>query len=881
MISWLLIISLLCLKVRSGNGQEKGVSHCGPQNMTLSSSDQKLLLTWEDEPSCSALKDAVVYELLVLIADKQEHHDNVVVTHDQTGSTHSWNWTSYLPLECATHSVWLRSRYNNQTSPWVKEKALPENQRSKRFEVYPRDGAFEAGSTATFCCILPAGERFHKMYLSGYNGVNMRSTRISNQTYALTLNLNEASNVCIDVKCKTNRTTYGACAFVGYPPGDKDLQCETQDLKSVECRWTVGRNTQFWSRTKYQLQGSPCPDGSKGRCSLKMLVKAGETNWTLTASNRLGTVELHDRADLTKRVRMFAPEEVTASTINSRNVSLKWRWTVDEYEHLNLTCEVQGVHGETSSTSKTSGVGLNAAVLTDLMPNWTYEVTVRCRTETWRWGNWSRGLDFHTKGDVPDALDVWMQMKENQVVVVWKMPLTNQSHGEITDYEVTWANTTTRVPPSEHSLTLRLDTSEEHNITVTAWNINGSSSPSTVTTPNISPDGTRVNSSWITGSNGSFMLSWPVSPASSCGYIIDWCPTLDCQTVDWIKVPANSTNVTIFSKSFRDGLRYSLSIYACTEGAPVLLERREGYVREIRIEEKLFKSLEVKQQEMDAEVSWEKIPVRQQPAFIRGFTLYYWNKDNTVFNVSTDDPEATSLTARNLEITSYTFMVAARTALGECGNSSIIVTLNSLTDDLFKSIFIALGLVLGLLTLTTVLCYRNWACIKYKVYPPIPKPVLMDNWLTSAVHLDLRREADVSVIPELHPKPGVSGNDYVSEAGMPFSFIQTPKGYYNKPLKKNTPPLLILPYTDVPSPSGPPSSPFRGVFPNPSYDPIPGDHWFRPELLEGTPAIQTSDGYHPQNQAETLIPTVDVPHGPDSPMSCESAYILLPQLPST
>uniref|UniRef100_A0AAQ5ZM06 Fibronectin type-III domain-containing protein n=1 Tax=Amphiprion ocellaris TaxID=80972 RepID=A0AAQ5ZM06_AMPOC len=603
-------------------------------NMTLSSSDQKLLLTWEDEPSCSALKDAVVYELLVLIADKQEHHDNVVVTHDQTGSTHSWNWTSYLPLECATHSVWLRSRYNNQTSPWVKEK----NQRSKRFEVYPRDGAFEAGSTATFCCILPAGERFHKMYLSGYNGVNMRSTRISNQTYALTLNLNEASNVCIDVKCKTNRTTYGACAFVGYPPGDKDLQCETQDLKSVECRWTVGRNTQFWSRTKYQLQGRY----SLQKTHQKKHISCGKM------------VIFNDYVHLILvPVRMFAPEEVTASTINSRNVSLKWRWTVDEYEHLNLTCEVQG--------SKTSGVGLNAAVLTDLMPNWTYEVTVRCRTETWRWGNWSRGLDFHTKGDVPDALDVWMQMKENQVVVVWKMPLTNQSHGEITDYEVTWANTTTRVPPSEHSLTLRLDTSEEHNITVTAWNINGSSSPSTVTTPNISPGmkipelqhlsqgriqtsshhlshGTRVNSSWITGSNGSFMLSWPVSPASSCGYIIDWCPTLDCQTVDWIKVPANSTNVTIFS----NGLRYSLSIYACTEGAPVLLERREG------IEEKLFKSLEVKQQEMDAEVSWEKIPVRQQPAFIRGFTLYYWNKDNTVFNVSTGENTEERWTSTNI-----------------------------------------------------------------------------------------------------------------------------------------------------------------------------------------------------------------------------------------
>uniref|UniRef100_A0A3Q1G746 Leukemia inhibitory factor receptor-like n=1 Tax=Acanthochromis polyacanthus TaxID=80966 RepID=A0A3Q1G746_9TELE len=577
------------------------------------------------------------------------------------------------------------------------------------------------------------------MYLSGYTGVNMSTTRISNQTYALTVSLNEASNGYIDIKCKTSKTTYGACALIFYPPGDRDLQCETQNLKSVECGWKVGRNTQVpKAKTQYQLQGSPCPDGSEGRCSLNMMVEAGETNWTLTASNPLGTIQLHDRADLTKRVRMLAPEEVTASNINSRNISLEWRWTVDQYKDFSVTCEVQGVHSEKNSTSETSGVGLNSAVLTNLMPNSTYEVKVRCRTDTWRWGDWSRGVTLHTKGDVPDALDVWMQMKENQVVVVWKTPLANQSHGNITDYEVTWANTTTGIPHSEHSLTLHLDTSKEHSITVTAWNINGSSSPSTITTPNTSPDGTRVNSSWIIGSNGSFMLSWPMSPASSCGYIIDWCPTLHCQTVDWIKVPDNNTNATIFSKDFRDGLRYSLSIYACTEGAPVLLERREGYVREIRIERDaknrtLFKSLNAKQKETDAEISWEKIPLREQSAFIRGFRLYYWNNDSTVFNVSTDDPEATSLTATNLEFTSYTFTVVARTALGECGNTSRSLTLNSLTDDLFRSIFIALGLTLGLLTLTTILCYTNWACIKHKVYPPIPKPVLMDNWLTPPV----------------------------------------------------------------------------------------------------------------------------------------------------
>ncbi|XP_008298399.1 leukemia inhibitory factor receptor-like [Stegastes partitus] len=887
MTAWLLLISLFCLSAQSTSGLENDILYCGPQNVALSTSDQTLLLTWEDKPSCLALKDVLTYELLVLIADKQEHYDEIVVTHDQIGSTHSWNWTSYLALECAAHSVRLRSRYNNQTSPWKQEKALPGNRSPKKWQVYPRDRVFEAGSTATFCCIVPAGESFNNTYLSDYNGLNKSITKISNQTYALTLNLNEASDRCIDVKCRTSRTTYGACVFVGYPPGDSDLQCETRDLKSVECHWTVGRDTQLslGSPTRYKLQGRDCAEEITGSCSHLMPDEAGETNWTLTARNQLGEVRLHDRADLTTRVRMFAPEQVTASTVNSRNVSLEWRWTVDGYNQLSLTCEVRVSHGDTSSTSETSGVGLNAAVLTDLIPNWTYNVTVRCRTAQhwWKWGDWSKASEFHTKGDVPDALDVWMQAKENQVVVVWKTLLANQSHGQITEYEVTWATNKTRVAPSERKLMFCLDTSKEHDITVTAWNVNGSSSPSAITTPSISPDRTRVNTSWITGSNGGFMLSWASSPEASCGYIVDWCPTLDCDAVEWIKVPANNTNATIFSKDFKDGLRYSLSIYACTEGAPVLLERREGYVRETIIEEKLFESLKFEQQKTDVEISWAPIPLRRQTVFIRGYTLYYWNQDGdgVVFNVSTDDPEATSLTARNLKIASYKFTVAARTALGECGNTSIDTTLNSLTDDLFKTFFVALGLVSGLLIVTTVLCYRHWACIKNKVYPPIPKPVLMDNWLTPAgeltcqrLHLDLQSEADTMNVPELHRKPGVPVNDYVGE-NVPFSFTQTPKGYYNKPLTKDKPPPLILPSTDAPPPPGLPSSLLRGVFPNPSYNLVPGDHLSScvPKVQEGTPVMETSDGYQPQNQPFPLSLTAE---RPDSPMSCGSAYILVP-----
>ncbi|XP_044030554.1 leukemia inhibitory factor receptor-like isoform X2 [Siniperca chuatsi] len=895
MVAWLLLVSL-AICTQDANGQENGVLHCGPQNLTLTSSDQMILLTWEDDPSCSAVHDVLIYELEVLIADKQAHYEEVTVTPDQIGSTHSWNWTSHLALECASHSVRLSSRYKNHTSPWKQEQSLPGIENLKDLEVFPRDKLFKVGSNVTFCCVLPVGQLFSKMYLTGYEGGYMNTTQISNQTYALTVHLNRASKEsCTDVKCQAHKADNGACAYIGYPPGDEALWCETRDLESVECHWTVGRMTHLSkSPTVYRLLGSQCANEFTGKCSQKVQVDVGEKNWTLTAENQLGKVELQDSADLTKRVHMFAPTGVTASTVNARNVSLNWKWTVQQYNNLNITCQVNISHGETNTISENFGVGLNFAVLNDLIPNWTYNVKVRCGTTQhfWKWSDWSPSVNFHTRGDVPDALDVWMQMKDNQIIIIWKMPLANQSHGNIIDYEVTWARTTEReqptvisLGPNNHSHILSQDCISCI-VTVTARNTYGSSSPSAITIPSLTPDRTRENTSWINGSKGSFDLSWSASPAASCGYIVDWRPTLERCSVEWLKVPPSETNARIFSKNFREGVRYSLSVHACTQGAPVLLERLEGYASEKRIEDGLFKSLKWKQRFSDVEVSWDPISLREQTALIRGYVLYCLDDNgNIVINVSKDNPEATSLTARNLQISSYTFTVKAQTAVGECGTASITATLNSLTDNLIEAVIISLVVVFCLLSFITMLCYRHWTCIKQKVYPPIPKPVLTDKWLTSPGEHSCRpfrvdqchhSEVDIMDVPELHCN---TVNGYVSQENMPFVFAQTLKDYYNQPLKKCTPPPLTLPTTAIPSQSGLPTSPFRIVFPNPSYNLImqTGDQQSNsgPKFQEGTPLERSSGGYQPQSNTETF--TINrTEQDPESPMSCISTYILLP-----
>lgn len=145
-------------------------------------------------------------------------------------------------------------------------------------------------------------------------------------------------------------------------------------------------------------------------------------------------------------------------------------------------------------------------------------------------------------------------------------------------------------------------------------------------------------------------------------------------------------------------------------------------------------------------------------------------------------------------------------------------------------------------------------------------------------------EADIMDVPELHWKPGAPVNGFVSQENVPFVFAQTPKGYYNQPLKKYTSPSLILPTTAIPSQSELSPSSFTSVFPNLSYNLIMqiGGQQSNSELelQEGSSLERSSSGYQPQGHTKTftLNQTEEIP---DSPVSCVSTYILLPQSPST
>lgn len=205
------------------------------------------------------------------------------------------------------------------------------------------------------------------------------------------------------------------------------------------------------------------------------------------------------------------------------------------------------------------------------------------------------------------------------------------------------------------------------------------------------PDQTRVKTSRITGVNGGFHLSWSVSPVASCGYILDWCPTLGDGPFEWLKVTPQETEARIISGMFSfcfNSINSDLRVYSDVSAPqdtsatdwdtlcpylPAHLEHRycwrDGrvtFVRKVRetvevtvmsykspslrmdfeicawfctlaeLPDNLFAHHKWKQQDMSVVVSWDPVRLTEQSAFINGYVLYWSNQDsNVVYNVST------------------------------------------------------------------------------------------------------------------------------------------------------------------------------------------------------------------------------------------------------
>uniref|UniRef100_A0A3Q3SFC7 LIF receptor subunit alpha a n=1 Tax=Mastacembelus armatus TaxID=205130 RepID=A0A3Q3SFC7_9TELE len=649
-----------------------------PQQLSLSPNmyTQQLSISWLGGP-------ATTFDLMIFRTEFNEtvFYDTVSVTVNQVTGRHQWNWTSAVPLECASLSIKIRSRDGETTSKWSNTEILQgsDHASNKKSQMFPQDKVQPVGANTTFCCIMGQGKGFGRIH---YGTAVMKATQISTQSYAVTVvNQGPSSSTGTNVFCldDSSEPLTGAVVFVGYPPLPSDFVCETHDLISAVCQWTVGRDTHLTGKRKthYSVNNRQCTEESRQQKQKKCRVPQWEGNWTLVAENRLGQYSLTDSAELSHRVNPVAPANLSCSA-HAWNATVRWHWKYSSYSSLALDCQVKlSSHGSCRNYTF-SGVGLQSVFLSDLYPDEEYSVQVRCGAQQnfWKWGTWSEPFSFKTSTYVPDAPDVWMWMnKDNTGQLVWKPLTRRQSHGQITSYIVTLWSLEEKLNYMEIFVP---DTSVPINLTqitafssdskviasVAAKNVEGLSQPATCIV--------YISEFYL---DRGFPLSWQSNANATCGYVVEWYDATcvwDCH-VEWMKVAAGNTNVSMESENFQPGVRYNFSLYSCSSEAPELLQRWQGYMQELVPSSSV--SLSTTQEGADVLLTWGEIPVVSTRGFLLGYNIYIRSGAQLTLLANLPDPQSRSYTVKGLSMGTYKFTVKAFTSAGEDTGTTASITL--------------------------------------------------------------------------------------------------------------------------------------------------------------------------------------------------------------
>ncbi|XP_067261841.1 LIF receptor subunit alpha a isoform X1 [Chanodichthys erythropterus] len=749
MQGWVILALLLSLGVLRSQAQNGLGELPVPHGLTLQPDlpAQTLTMTWQSD---SSLFDIEIFhtELMNVVLN-----ETVAVKTDPVTGQRVWIWRSSLPLECTSHSVRIRARNQQSVSQWSPLQTIPGSDIPEKSEssMYPHDKVVPVGSNMTFCCIVKEKVDFQDIR---YMGQQMSATRLSRRTYAITVTNQPASgNTGTNVVCCSPEFTLtGAVVFVGYPPGDEGLVCETRDLASAKCSWWKGRDTHLKrkiNRTNYTLNGRDClvtNDGNTSWCSSKVW----EDNWTLVARNTLGTVRLTDSAQLADRVHLLAPANVTAVEVKAWNATLQWSWPVAAYKKLEMVCQLELIGHELSSTRNYSGTGLSSVMLEGLWPDADFTVTVRCGSKHgfWKWGDESAPFRIHTKMDRPDALDVWVWMdSSNTGLVLWKPLSVRKSHGALVGYKVSQSSaeedgwTTVSLPPESFNYPIILNNSSDITVAVAAQNPAGLSQPSTVTTPayRAGRENSQLSVSELLGTNGTFDLSWQPNANASRGYVVEWVPT-GCNglcPVNWEKVPEKDSSFTVKPDSLEKGVRYTISVYVLSTGAATLLQRWQGYSQEMIPAQSV--DLSANQTGSDVLLSWKATTMKQQRGFIRGYTIYLANAARLDLVANISDPEVRSYRVKGLSLSSYKFVVKAYTSAGEDMGTTVAIKMEMDTADmLFVGILVPLAAMFCCLILISICCYKKREWVKKAFYPEIPGPKVTGDWSSPQGPLDVK-----------------------------------------------------------------------------------------------------------------------------------------------
>ncbi|XP_066470563.1 leukemia inhibitory factor receptor-like [Tiliqua scincoides] len=742
-------------------------------SLTPDFSTNTLFLEWKDGGAVFPQKLSATWEIQILRKDPMEEVAQKTY-HSQLMAVDTvlhWNWTSDIPFECTTHYVRIRSFLherdfpgNKEWSEWSQFANISGQDTDSSLNtlpaVYPIDKVVLVGSNVTCCCVWKTGQRFITLGYDACEPSQCPTVRLSNLSmliYATNVrSFPSGTNVYCEMEL-TEKTYYGTVIFAGYPPDvPQNLNCETQDMKNLMCKWGVGRPTKLYGprSTKYsvleRISGKNITTDYNGlaeeiSCNFQILNKQTAHHVTVFASNDLGQSEASLEIDVNQRIRPRAPSHLEAISSNSTNIRLSW-YLDGSFTHISLRCQISR-----SNSSKILNVPLEGAensryntTINKLLPYTTYKFRVRCSAAPplfWKWSNWSTVFSLTTSEAPPTkALDVWRERSSDgeTVNVFWKSLPVSERNGVIQSYEVScflpdMPKESKSIPETQNSTEIKIG-GNDCILTVVAKNKGGSSPPSQINSAEILTDDAITENGIATGDG--IYIAWPPDSNVICGFIVRWCQPSESEpcVVNWEAFPSNATNAVIKSALFQPGVRYTFSLYGCKSNGYQLLKYVHGYTKEL--EPSVAPLFKVEKATSDSIwIKWENIPVVDSRGFLKGYMLHFSKEEEGSKNLkscTSGHPEAciniTDLKQNTLQIsslqgkTSYYLNLYGYTAGGIGPSSSLYVVTKENSVGLIIAIIIPVAIVVVLGIVTSILCYRKREWIKETFYPDIPNP---------------------------------------------------------------------------------------------------------------------------------------------------------------
>ncbi|XP_037065302.1 oncostatin-M-specific receptor subunit beta isoform X2 [Peromyscus leucopus] len=681
-----------------------------------------------------------------------------------------WNWKSEIPLECVTHFLRIRAMVNDAKYPpqsswsnWSswKEVSVQVSVQPNALSIFPKNKLLEEGSNVTICLV-------YGQYL--YNvSCKLQDEPIHGEqldSHVSLMKLNNVvflSNTGTNINCEAMNATkkpFGTVLFVSKVLEEpKSFSCETQDFKTLKCSWEPGVDTALaWSQqasqnyTLYEsFSGRHELSNHRNSHTWQITEESQETyNFTLTTENKLRKRSVNIIFNLTHRVHLKAPHDVTLETISATKANMTWK-VHSRGDSYTLLCQVELQHEREGIQEHNVSVHMSASYLfSDLEPDTEYKARVRCADANhfWKWSDWTQ-KEFSTPEAAPSqALDVWRRVRlENGSRVLnlhWKPLLKSQANGKIISYNIVVENQD-RPTESEHysvwapalGTQLDLDPRSSYKIHVTANNSVGASPESVIALSDGS--GREVHEKRINGTKDGFHISWDPLSGDAVGYVVDWCAHSRDQHCDlqWENLGPNTTSTIITSDAFKPGVRYNFRIFGrSTQQNAQLLEKQTGYTQELAPLEN--PEVRVNFTSNSITLNWQDYASDFQSAFVEGYRVYLKSKELqchpqgkktwlpvtdklVVCEYDIKDLKQKTFTVKNLQPeTLYEFFVTPYTSAGQ-GPNGTFTKVTTLDEHSHMLLQILLPMTFCVL-LIIIACYWKSQWVKEKCYPDIPNP---------------------------------------------------------------------------------------------------------------------------------------------------------------